>query len=393
MKTITPLNKLDKKVIVPSSKSVATRALILASLSPRPIWLKNLPDSTDVINLKNALEKIGIEFKAKAKDVCVLNCFPDCEKSSPLLLETGDGGTTNRFLIALLAKGQREYRIRMDKEMKQRPLEELITIIQKNGAQIFWKEDDLFIKGPFQETAHPIELDCKRSSQFASALMLSYDQNLIFNNLDSSQGYLELTKEMKKSFSHNIESYEIPTDMSSLSYPLALGSVLGGVEVVDFKNDFLQPDSAFINILKDIGVKLITSENTIRVEKSNLNRPFNLDCSSFPDLVPTLCFLATKIKGLSKLKGLDVLAYKESDRLTGCYELLKSIGVKIELKDKELLIEGDPEKKLEAFYYKAPKDHRMVMMAAMLMSSNSGGTLEGLHHINKSYSSFATLLS
>ena len=57
MKTIIPLNKLDKKVIVPPSKSVATRALILASLSPRPIWLKNLPDSTDVINFKKCIRK------------------------------------------------------------------------------------------------------------------------------------------------------------------------------------------------------------------------------------------------------------------------------------------------------------------------------------------------
>ncbi len=392
MKNINPLALFDKKITVPTSKSVATRALILASRISRPIWLKNLPDSTDVINLKNALELVGIEFKKKGNDICVLNSFPECEKSSPLTLDTGDGGTTNRFLLSLLSKGKRKYRVRMDKEMRQRPLEELISVLKNCGAHIFWKDDVLVLKGPVKELTDSIEVDCSRSSQFASSLALCFDQDFKLKNFNSSQSYFELTQSMKKDFFNFIEDYEIPTDMSSLSYPLALASVLGKVEITNFKYDSLQPDSIFINILKDIGVEVFLSENRLIVKKSTFNRPIDLDCSSFPDLVPTLCFLATKIKGINKLKGLNVLVHKESDRLRGCFNLLKKLGVDVELHGDELCINGNPDKKLKKFSFKAPRDHRMVMMAAMLMASNSGGSIDGFHHINKSYSSFADLI-
>ena len=97
------LGHFQKSVIIPTSKSYANRILILAALCPSVITIEGLPESTDVSNLISCLQQVGLEFSKDSKGhLKVLNSFPECEKNTSLdtiVLETGDGGTTNRFIL------------------------------------------------------------------------------------------------------------------------------------------------------------------------------------------------------------------------------------------------------------------------------------------------------
>ena len=97
-------NPFKKIVNIPTSKSYANRILILASLCPKEVSIKNLPQSTDVVKLISCLKKVGVLFQEEGNITKVINSFPDCETDDddPILLETGDGGTTNRFLLSFL---------------------------------------------------------------------------------------------------------------------------------------------------------------------------------------------------------------------------------------------------------------------------------------------------
>ena len=61
-KVIVKPGLFSKKVLIPTSKSFANRILILASLCPKIVTIEGLPESTDVSNLIDCLEKIGIKF-------------------------------------------------------------------------------------------------------------------------------------------------------------------------------------------------------------------------------------------------------------------------------------------------------------------------------------------
>ena len=118
-------------ITVPSSKSHANRALILAAISSHDVLLTNIPPSTDVLTMLDCFNKIGLKVEKNKYGIKIIGSFPECETSidSPLVLETGDGGTTNRFLIPLLALGKREYIIQPFGHMKKRPMETLFNAL------------------------------------------------------------------------------------------------------------------------------------------------------------------------------------------------------------------------------------------------------------------------
>ena len=126
-----------KTIQVPTSKSYANRILILSAISDQKIKIKNIPKSTDVLTLINCLTEIGLEIKREADSLLISNCFPACEQSeNPLGLKTGDGGTTNRFLIPLLALGKNEYELVPDGLISQRPIDELVRHLKKLDVKI-----------------------------------------------------------------------------------------------------------------------------------------------------------------------------------------------------------------------------------------------------------------
>ena len=61
-KVIVKPGHFSKNILIPTSKSYANRILILASLNQRVVTIEALPESTDVLNLINCLEKVGIKF-------------------------------------------------------------------------------------------------------------------------------------------------------------------------------------------------------------------------------------------------------------------------------------------------------------------------------------------
>ena len=134
----------SKNILIPTSKSYANRILILASLCPSVVTIENLPESTDVSNLINCLEKIGIKFlKEPQGTLKVLNSFPECEVDSDLdtiYLETGDGGTTNRFILPFLARGKKKYILKPQGKMRTRPMKELIDSLVFLGVDTAEKE-------------------------------------------------------------------------------------------------------------------------------------------------------------------------------------------------------------------------------------------------------------
>lgn len=391
--------KFNKQIEIPTSKSFANRALILAATIKEPVILNNIPASTDVRNLINALKSIGLEIDENDSEITIFNSFPDCEIASDeiIKIETGDGGTTNRFLIPLLALGSNLYEIIPSHKMKDRPMEELDNVLKDLSVNVIRNDNVWFaLQGPIKIKSHCIEVDCSESTQFATGLALTLSQfhvDIIPVNLVTSTPYWEMTLDLIQRMKTE-RVIDIPVDFSSLSYPMAFAALNGSVLVKNcFGIDRFQADSIFIKILENIGVSLTFLKEGLYVEKSHL-KTFYFDAKDCPDLIPTLCFMASYIKGESIIKSVEVLKYKECDRLSEMMKIMNLFNIEYEYSEEldEIRIHGTQEKS-SFVEYVPPVDHRMIMVGYLFMRNNNGGNLHNCQSVRKSFPNFFEIMN
>jgi 3-phosphoshikimate 1-carboxyvinyltransferase len=405
---VTPAAIFDKKIVIPTSKSHANRALILGAIKGEGFKVNNLPASTDVLHMLAALKKIGLDMRMVGATLTFLNSFPACEKETAgdiISLQTGDGGTTNRFLIALLSRGKKEYHLYPSEKMNERPIDDLIEPLKVLDVKISHNTAQdktnpwIVIKGPASlYNTTKISIDCSKSTQFASALMLAFFNRPLqfeFQNLHASVDYVKMTIQViKKSTENNY--YSIPVDFSSLGYPLALAALKGKVLVTNcLEIDSFQADAVLIELLKSLGVSRQLTSSGLEIKKASVLKPFTFVVSKAPDLFPTLVFLAAHIDGVTEFSDLKILDFKESSRLHEMIELMNSFGVSYEYLESEDRLKVTGRSKFD--YQKAviypPRDHRIVMAAALFMKANLGGELYEADCVEKSFPGFFDAIS
>ena len=381
-----------KDIVVPTSKSYANRLLLIAAISPAPIEVTNLPGSTDVLTMIDCLEFIGLLITKRGESIIIKNSFPECEKegSSTIVLETGDGGTTTRFLTALVARGKRKYSISPDGHMRNRPMRPLIDALKMLNVAVIEDENCwLSVKGPFSQQAEAF-VDCLESTQFITGLRLAtigLDIVLKPLNLINSKKYYELTEMLIREYEEGTLSYCNPVDSSSLSYPLALAALAGRVCVKNCQVvDPYQADSIIVSILQKMGAIISQTKKGLVCEKKELTS-IEVDGSTCPDIIPTIAFLASYAKGESVLKNLGTLRHKESDRLEQIINIFDRFEVSYTLKKDDLFIKGSSPR-ITHRCIDVAADHRMVMVASLFLKINDGGEINNAIHVKKSYPRF-----
>ena len=380
---------------IPYSKSYANRFLILATLTKREITIKKTSQSTDVQCLLSCLNKVGLDIVHKDHDIIIKNSFPECEKNidEVMYLFTGDGGSTNRFLLPLLALGKKKYVVVPDQKMLIRPMEELIFQLQRLGVRVEKNHTSITLQGPI-ENFKDICVDCSQSTQFASALLLAFSTkniSITTKNLHFSKKYWELTQHIIDA-TDNQSVWTVPPDFSSMSYPLALAAT-DGEAIIDpyFGEDQYQGDAHLICVLKKMHALLIDESNSISVKKSQL-KSIQLDCSHCLDIVPTLAYLCSYAEGKSTLTNIFNLQYKESDRKDAIGNLLNLFNVRHRFFHNSIEIIG-PAKRIEReVSFVSPWDHRMLMTSYLFLRHNHGGFLEPCESVNKSFPNFFEIM-
>jgi 3-phosphoshikimate 1-carboxyvinyltransferase len=393
--------KVDLEINIPSSKSYANRSLILAAMLGNEFKITNLSPSSDVENLIKSLLKLGIKITRTKHEIVFHNSFPLCEQKSlhPIELHTGDGGTTNRFLIALCSLGSNEYHFFPSEKMTERPIDDLLEPLIKLSVKIEKGQRNCWVKirGPINSPEKSIVVNCEKSTQFASALkLILINKNIKINleNIKSSEKYLHMTDFVIEECLRD-NKFNIPIDFSSLSYPLALGIINGRVLIKNcFKKDPYQADSIFVDLLLNAGADLQFIDAGLLATNKFKLKPLEIDGRLCPDLIMTLVFVASKIEGRSRFRNLEILKYKESDRLSGILKLLALLKIDFEFLEhtNELIITGHHDLKPN-FKIETERDHRMVMLGYLFLRSNSGGDLYNVDCIDKSFPNFLQLMN
>src|SRR5262249_57318342 len=97
---IPPVREVRGTVAVPPSKSATNRALVLAALSQRPVFVERPLESDDTRALLRCLAAMGVVFEPAPGGLSV-HGPPAAPQNLEIALDAGESGTAARFLTAL----------------------------------------------------------------------------------------------------------------------------------------------------------------------------------------------------------------------------------------------------------------------------------------------------
>ncbi|MBR2224806.1 MAG: type I 3-dehydroquinate dehydratase [Bacteroidales bacterium] len=181
--------------------------------------------------------------------------------------------------------------------------------------------------------------------------------------------------------------FRIEGDWSGAANFLVAGAIFGDVEVEGLDTQSLQADISIMDILMDAGASMSQLEGatpttgSIHVTRAPLCA-FETDLNNCPDLFPIVAVLAAFCPGTSRIRGVERLRHKETDRAAAIVDMLTQMGVPVRVDEDEMTVEGMglPQRVLtgnllKGGSYTSHGDHRMVM-ALKVASLGADGPVE-----------------
>lgn len=399
-----PLQPPKGVIALSGSKSLSNRALVIRFLSGLDFRIDNLSVSEDTILLQEALEQL--KYKRSAT------------------IDVNHAGTDFRFLTALLSVTPGEWTLTGSSRMKERPVGELVKVLQQLGAEISYLEKDGYppvqIKGKAISGGR-VAIPGHVSSQFISALLMiapCFEKGLQLEITTTlvSRPYVQMTVAMMKEFGTDIswqdqfisvkpgayafrhDAYFIEGDWSSAGYWYSVAALSENNEIVlkNLSQQSLQADSVAEALYAQFGVASAWRQEANGPWLLALHRPGKIQANAFyynfsdcPDLAPTVACTCAGLGIDARLQGLQTLRIKESDRVLALKNELEKFGCEVTSTDQSLhLKQAFSQKQNEAVAIDTYHDHRMAMSVAPLCMAYSPLIIRDAGVVNKSYPGF-----
>lgn len=408
--TITP-SRLDGTVTVPSSKSIAHRAIILSGLAKGKSIIQNIDYSKDLNATIRCIEALGAKVQKSYKCIIVdgSNFLKKAGQSFETVMDCGESGTTLRLFIPLSIVKNNSVEFTGRGNLKKRPLDPYYEIFDSQLIEYQCDNEklDLKIKGRLMPGEFNIRGDI--SSQFISGLMIALplldgDSRLNITTDIQSRGYVDLTYDMLHKFGIHIDNIgsnsfdikggqnykpmdlKLEGDFSQAAFFLAADAIGSQVVCEGLNNASLQGDRAVLNVLCDMGCEIEAKKNSIKACSTG-TKGIVIDASQIPDLIPPLAVVASLSFGTTRIINAARLRSKECDRLKALHDELSKLGAKIYELDDGLAIEG--REYLDGGVVESWNDHRIAMALAVASTRcRNPVTIRGSDAVNKSYPGF-----
>ncbi len=381
---------LDAAVVVPGSKSITNRALVVAALAEGCSTLEGALSAEDTEAMADSLVRLGIpvSIDTSASEIAVEGRGGRLAPG-PVELDARLSGTTARFVLPVLALGQGRYRLDGLPPLRHRPMGPTLGALRRLGAVV--EEEAAVGHLPVSVVASGLKGGTVRvpgsaSSQFASGLLLSAPAmaeglHLELEPPTVSRPYLELTLAVMEAFgaqvAGNVESgvtvdagryrgrcYRIEPDASAASYFFAAAAICGGrVRVPGLGRASAQGDLAFVDILDAMGARVRWEEGAVEVSSGDDLRGVEVDMADCSDVAQTLAAVAVFASSPTRVRGIGFIRRKETDRIAAVVGELRRCGIDaMEEADGFTVRPGRPRPaRIETYH-----DHRMAMSFTLL---------------------------
>ncbi|KAK4543168.1 hypothetical protein LTR36_005717 [Oleoguttula mirabilis] len=411
----------------PGSKSISNRVLLLAALGEGQCRITNLLHSDDTQFMLSAIAKLGgatYSWEDEGKTL-VVNGNGGALKASKDEIYIGNAGTASRFLTTAVSLAQATSDashtvLTGNARMQERPQGPLVDALRSNGVEIDYlgkagsQSLPLRIAAAGGFEGGDIELTAKVSSQYVSSILMCapYAKKAVTLRLVGdkviSQPYIDMTIAMMSSFGvdvtrskteanvyhvpkqryRNPGAYEVESDASSATYPLAVAAITGTTcTVPNIGSGSLQGDARFaIEVLRPMGCTVEQTKTSTTVTgpaEGVLKALQEVDMETMTDAFLTACVLAAVAKPAGKdgkattrIVGIANQRQKECNRIQAMRVELAKFGVTCRELDDGIEIDGrglELSRASEGVH--CYDDHRVAMSFSVLGCVAPEGTL------------------
>ncbi len=413
---------VDINVVIPGSKSVTNRALILAAQAKSPSTLRRPLVSRDSELMVAGLKALGIGIVETTALVDGNEELQWIVTPAPMRggvrVDVGNAGTVMRFLPPLAALATGEVIFDGDPRSYERPLGPVIKALEELGVSIDHEDRyslPLKLNGTGKIDGGEITIDASESSQFLSALLLvapSFTKGITVKHKGGSlpsMPHIEMTVDMLRQFGATVEvdsvaqtwsvkpgalhglDLVIEPDLSNASPFLSIAMVCGGrVAIADWPIKTTQPGDQLRTIFADMGAQFSFGDNGLTIIGTGKIHGIDVDLHDVGELTPSIAALAALADSPSHLRGIGHLRKHETDRLAALTREINALGGKVTEEETALHITPAP---LHAGVFHTYDDHRLATAGAVLGLVVEGIEVENIATTRKTLPDFPGLWS
>ena len=362
------LESASGTVVLPGSKSISNRVLLLSALCTGTTTLHDLLNSDDTQVMLAALRSLGCAVRQSGTNV-EIDGLGGVIKNKQADLFMGNAGTAMRPLTAALAVLGGDFKLYGVPRMHERPIADLVDALRQLGCQIDYLANDGFpplrIGRPQLLLDVPIQVRGDVSSQFLTALLMTLPlvarKDIVIDVVGEliSRPYIEITLNLLTRFGVQIKRdgwsrFTVPAgsrlkspgvlhveaDASSASYFIALGAIATratdqlnrkSIRIEGVGAASIQGDIRFVEAASQMGAKVQSGPNWLDVSVGTWPlRAIDLDCNHIPDAAMTLAVMALYASGTTTLRNIASWRVKETDRIVAMAAELRKLGAVVE---------------------------------------------------------------
>lgn len=420
---------LQGQVRVPGDKSISHRALILGALSVGETTISGLLEGEDVLNTAKAMQALGAKVARTGEFAWKVNGVGVGGFAQPdTALDFGNSGTGCRLVMGAVAGCPIAATFDGDASLRSRPMKRIVDPLQLMGARVTASADGGKLPLTLAGARDPLPIEYRTpvaSAQIKSAVLLAGLSAPGVTTVIESEASRDHTELMLKHFGAQIVSTVegahgrkisltgqpelrgapviVPADPSSAAFPIAAALIVPGSDVVltDVMTNPLR--TGLFTTLREMGGAIEQSElrgdagepmATFRVRASKL-KGVEVPPERAPSMIDEYLVLAVAAafaEGTTRMRGLQELRVKESDRLEATAAMLRVNGVEVTIEGDDLIVEGKghvPGGGLVATHM----DHRIAMSALVMgLASDKPVTVDDTAFIATSFPDFIPMM-
>ncbi len=413
--------KVSARVVIPGSKSVTNRALILAAQAKSPSLLKRPLISRDTELMVAGLRAMGVGIRDVNVDGDLAWEITPAPLRGPAKVDVGNAGTVMRFLPPLSALAQGDISFDGDPRSYERPLGPVISALEDLGIEI---EHDgryslpMIVKGKGQIPGGSLTIDASASSQFLSALLLiapSTRDGIVATHKGGplpSMPHIDMTVQMLRDFGAEVkvdkaanswsvsagalqgQDLVIEPDLSNAAPFLSIAMVCGGsITIADWPEVTTQPGDQLREILAAMGATITRGKDGLTITGGESIHGIDIDLHDVGELTPAIAALAALADSPSHLRGIGHLRLHETDRLAALTREINSLGGNVVEDETSLHItpHGAMGKGLHGGTFHTYEDHRLATAGAVIGLVIPGVEIENVATTRKTLPDFPGL--
>jgi 3-phosphoshikimate 1-carboxyvinyltransferase len=407
---------LHARIVLPGSKSLTNRYLVLAALADQPSRLRAPLQSRDTLLMTDALRALGTGIE----DVAAPGASTDwlvtpAQLRGPAEIDCGLAGTVMRFLPPVAALAGGPVVMDGDERARQRPMGPVLQALRALGVDV---EDGG--RGGLPFTVHgrgavaggSVDIDASASSQFVSGLLLAgarFTNGLAVRHVGPtmpSQPHVSMTVETLRDVGVVVEQPEpdvwtvepgpiaaldvhVEPDLSNAGAFIAAAAVAGGeVTIPGWPQWTTQAGDAMRDLLDRMGAEVSLDRDGLTVRGSGEIYGLDADLHECGELTPVVAALAALAESPSQLRGVAHLRGHETDRLEALATELNALGGDVKETADGLIIKPAP---LHGGTFHTYHDHRIAHAAALIGLRVPGVVVENVGTTKKTLPDFVGL--